>query len=112
MTKYCQSQTVFDKVSKCFTNRSDVCIEMSLRDFRVTVRMGSEVVHAWVTIIKLSALETCRKAKGRHRVRGVRGRVRVIVGDVHILFVRSLLKISSCRHKERLAIYRVPVKCF
>jgi len=93
ITKYRQSQTVFEKVSKCFTNRSDVCIEMSLRDFRVTVRLGSEVVHAWVTIIKLSALETCRKAKGRQRVREVRGRVQVIVGDFHILLMRSLLKI-------------------
>lgn len=103
---------MFDKVSECLTNRSDICIEMSLRDFRVTVRLGSEVVHAWVTIIKLSALETCRKAKGHHRVRGVRGCVQVIVGDVHTLFMRSLQKISTCRHAERLAIYRVPVKFF
>lgn len=92
-----------DKVSKWFTKRSDFWIEMSLRGFRVTVRLGSEVVHAWITIIKLSALETRHKAKGRRRGRGVRGRVQVIVGDVHTLYTRSLQMVSMCRHMETLS---------
>lgn len=99
-----------DKVSKCFPKRSDFCIEMSLRGFRVTVMLGSEVVHAWITIIKLSALETRHKAKGHHRGREVRGRVRVVVGDVHTLYTRSLQMVFCVSaHGNTVAIYSTPI---
>lgn len=84
---------------------------MSLGDFRVMVRLGSEVVQAWVTIIKLSALESRHKAIGHRRGREVRGRVQVIVRDVHTLYTRRFANgFYVSAHRNTIAIYSVPVK--